>query len=103
MSRGNTTARSVSAGSKLVWPVSGLVPWEGGLGPSLKVACSTWTLGGRRLLEDFWRPGSVHLGGAGSAGPPPVGLQPGLQCSAEARQVAVVDAAVVQLLGQLAD
>ncbi len=56
-----------------------------------------------RLLENDWRSGSAHVGGAGPTRPPPVGLQYGLQCSTEAGQVAVIDAGVVQLLGQFAE
>jgi hypothetical protein len=34
-------------------------------------------------------------------GTPPIGLERGLQCSGEAGEIAVVDAAVVELAGEL--
>jgi hypothetical protein len=46
---------------------------------------------------------SVHGACAGHVGAPSVGLQHGLQCPGKAREVAVVDATVVQLACELAE
>ncbi len=54
-------------------------------------------------LERCCCSGLVQVRGAGPPGPPSVGLQHGLQCPAEAGEVAVVDAAVVQLAGELTE
>jgi hypothetical protein len=46
---------------------------------------------------------SVHGRGAGHVSAPSMGLQHGLQCAGEAREVAVVDATVVELTRELAE
>ena len=58
------------------------------------------------LPEHYQRSSSGHsreVGRATPAGPPPVGLQDRVQCPAEGGQVPVVDAAVIQLTGELAE
>jgi hypothetical protein len=65
--------------------------------------CPTHALVGLRPPESCCSPGSLQVGGAGPVGPPPVGPQHGLQCPAEAGEVAVVDAAVIQLAGELTE
>jgi hypothetical protein len=56
-----------------------------------------------RKTGGICRSGSERLGGAGRAGAPPVGSQYRLQCSVESGQVAVVDAAVGELCGELVE
>jgi hypothetical protein len=58
------------------------------------------------LLEQSCRSGAGHSGQVGRAAPvdpPPVGPHDRLQCPADVGHVPVVDAAVVQLTGELAE
>lgn len=54
-------------------------------------------------MEQCCRSGSGQVGRAAPVRPPPKGPQDRLQCPAEAGQVPVVDAAVVQLTGELTE
>src|SRR3712207_1501370 len=68
--------------------------------------CPDVTVDARASQEEYGSCGSGQsgeAGGAAPAGPPPVGPQHRLQRPAERGQVAVIDAAVVQLTGELAE
>lgn len=64
-------------------------------------------MGGAVTYSLYWRAlrgsSSPHVRGSGYACAPPVGLQHRLQCSGGTGEVAVVDATVIQLAGELAE
>jgi len=75
--------------------------------PEMPTARSQQPTGTWKSVRSYWRStgdqGSVQVGGSSHVGPPPVDLQYRLQCPGEARKVAVVDAAVVELVGEFSE